>query len=199
MFKIKTEQSDVNTSNLSAEFVQQQHALDVLKTEECATNSFLDNKQSAIINDSILFSPCNSENGENLCNNSLRPTPTYVDKMDVYEYFTNVDDIKDFLLTQSMISSTASDNVGKNSTSAKKHDVAYDTPENSNSGSELDYKYPRLQLNITGKVYEGSSSLSTPDIIRTITDIENDNFNILDIVSEKVNSRYIFECFSILF
>lgn len=191
MFKIKTEQPDVNTSNLCAELTQQQQALDVYTTEECVTNSYLDNKQSAIINDSILFSPCNSENGENLCNNSLKPTPTYVDKMDVYEYFTNVDDFKDFLLTQSTINSTPCDNVSKYSPSVKSQDVAYDTPENSNSESELGYKYPRLQLNITGKVYEGSSSLSTPDIIRTIADIENDNFNILDIVSEKV-SFFIF-------
>lgn len=193
MFKIKTEQSDVNTSNLSAEFAQQQQTLDVYKTEECVTNSYLDNKQSAIINDSILFSPCNSENGENLCNNSLKPTPTYADKMDAYEYFTNVDDFKDFLLAQGTINSTPGDNVCKYSPSAKNQDVAYDTPENSNSGSELDYRYPRLQLNVTGKVYEGSSSLSTPDIIRTITDIENDNFNILDIVSEKVSLFNIFQ------
>lgn len=59
---------------------------------------------------------------------------------------------------------------------------------NSNSGSETTgHRYPKLKLNITGKIIENASTLSTPEVIETIADIENENFNILDIVNEKVS------------
>lgn len=48
----------------------------------------------------------------------------------------------------------------------------------------------RLELNCTGKIIENSDLLDTPDIIKTITDIENDSFNILDIVSDKDISSF---------
>lgn len=58
--------------------------------------------------------------------------------------------------------------------------------DDSSSGSETGQRYPTLKLNITGKIIENTSTLSTPEVIQTIADIENDNFNILDIVNEKV-------------
>lgn len=62
---------------------------------------------------------------------------------------------------------------------------------NSTSGSETaGLRYPQLKLNITGKIIENTSALSTPEVIETIADIENENFNILDIVNEKVSKQY---------
>lgn len=65
--------------------------------------------------------------------------------------------------------------------------VTENKTEDSNSGSETVHRYPKLKLNITGKIIENTSALSTPEVIQTIADIENDNFNILDIVNEKVS------------
>lgn len=66
--------------------------------------------------------------------------------------------------------------------------VTQNKTEDSNSGSEAGHRYPKLKLNITGKIIENTSALSTPEVIQTIADIENDNFNILDIVNEKVSN-----------
>lgn len=66
--------------------------------------------------------------------------------------------------------------------------------DSSNSGLEAtEHRYPKLKLNITGKIIENTSTLSTPEVIETITDIENENFNILDFVNEKVSRKWVFK------
>lgn len=200
MYKIKTEKEDLNvlsTLHNPTESYDQNRT-----TEECV-NLLDNNNLSAVMNDSILFSPCNSENGDNkFISNSYKQTPA----MDDFAYLTNVDHFKDFLLSQSTVNNSDSNTTCVQSPQNVSGNVSYDTPENSNSGSEMEYKYSRLHLNITGKVYDTCGSLNTPDIIRTITDIENDNFNILDIVNDKVsdfwfsllmNFNCYFHCFDL--
>lgn len=65
------------------------------------------------------------------------------------------------------------------------------------SGSDAGRQYPKLKLNITGKIIENASTLSTPEVIQTIADIENENFNILDIVSEKVDTLTMADSFAL--
>lgn len=107
-------------------------------------------------------------------------------------------------ITTPTYNKTMADSGCSNSTSAVTDftDILFDTncdqylivqsksEDSNNSGSEAKRLFlPKLKLNITGKIIDNTSTLSTPEVIETITDIENENFNILDIVNEKVSSK----------
>lgn len=199
-FKVKAEQPELDILNISSVepgILEKQikYAASTMDTERChlEANNNINNKQSVgILSATTQFSPCDSEYGDSTSYvnlSSFKDAPTYCEKIDDdFEYLTSVAAFSDLLLSNNSSLSSGNDPLyGFANHDAGIRNGAFITPEDSNSESEKDYKNSHLKLSIVGRPVDISACLSTPDVIRTITDIENDNFNILDIVNDKVS------------
>lgn len=199
-FKVKTEQPELdilNITDVESSILEKQtkYAASTMGTERChlEANNNINNKQSVgILSDTTQFSPCDSEYRDSASYvnlSSFKDAPTYCEKIEQdFEYLNSVAAFSDLLLsnTNSSLSSSNDPLYGFVNHNLGSRSGGFITPDDSNSDSEKDYKNRHLKLSIIGQPVD-ISCLSTPDVIRTITDIENENFNILDIVNDKVS------------